>query len=274
MMGGGVPECGVDEHEVMLTHGFYLDIYEVTNQQYLDAIQWAYDHGYVYANHTIATDLLDDASEVLMYLDRPQCELAFYGGIFSLRDAGHGINPDHPVKIVTWYGAARYCDWKSMQEGFPRAYEHSGEWDCNHGEPYQAAGYRLPTDAEWEYASQWNDDRVYPWGDDPPDCDILNFDNCDVWTVPAGTYDPAPQVLGLWNMGGNVAEWCNDWFVCDLGVAPAVNPVGPESGTYRVQRGGTFTSYERIVRCAYRAGNSPGSGTTTLGFRIARTVHP
>ncbi len=277
IMGDGVAYCGTQEHQVTLTRSFHLGQHEVTNQEYLEAVQWAYDHGYVTATTSSVRDNLDGSTQELLDLDSGYCEIAFSGGVFSLRDAGYGINPDHPVKEVTWYGSACYCDWLSLQAGSPRAYQHSGNWACNGGDPYSAPGYRLPTDAEWEYAAQWDDERIYPWGNEAPDCDRANFYNgyyCIGWTAPVGSYPDAPASLGLSDMGGNVWGWCNDWQVCDLGTNPVTDPTGPPSGTYRVVRGGSWNSDGDALWCAHRSGLTPDCSYSHLGFRAARTMAP
>lgn len=170
-MGDGVSACGVDQREVTLTRNFFLGQHEVTNQEYLEAVQWAYDNGYVTATTSSVMDNLDGSTVSLLNVGGGDSEIGFAAGEFFLRDAGHGINPEHPVKMVTWYGAVRFCDWLSLKAGLPRAYEHTGDWSCNGGDPYSAAGFRLPTDAEMEYACQYNDERMYPWGNDVPECD-------------------------------------------------------------------------------------------------------
>jgi len=276
IMGDGVASCGVDQREVTLTRDFYLGQHEVTNQEYLAAVQWAYDHGYVTATTTSVRDNLDGSTVELLDLDG-DCEIAFSGGVFTLRDAGHEINPDHPVKEVTWYGAARYCDWLSEQTGLPRAYQHSGNWSCNGGDPYGAQGYRLPTDAEWEYAAQWDDERIYPWGDEAPDCSRANFyysGYCVGWTSPVGGYPDAPATLGLSDMAGNVWKWCNDWWVCSLGTTPVTDPPGPASGTFRVLRGGAWFNSDYHLRCACRDGDDPDRSGSGIGFRASRTIIP
>ncbi len=274
-MGDGLASCGTQQHQVTLTRGFRLGKGEVTNQEYLAALQWAYDREYVIATSSLVQDNLDGSSEELVHLDRPGCELAFRNGTFSLRDAGRGLNPDHPVKEVTWYGAARYCDWLSLEAGLPRAYEHTGTWSCNGGDPYGAAGYRLPTDAEWEYAAQWDDERIYPWGSEGPDCSRANFhpsSYCVGWTSAVGEHPAAPAALGLLDMAGNVWEWCGDWHVCDLGTTPVTNPPGPSSGAFRVLRGGSWGNYSFYLRCAYRYSFNPGDSSDAIGFRIAKTI--
>ncbi len=279
-MGDGVAYCGWDEHEVTLTRSFYLGQHEVTNQEYLEAVQWAFDHGYVTATTTSVQDNLDGSTQELLDLDATYSEIAFSGGVFSLRDAGHGINPDHPVMEVTWYGAAAYCDWLSLQAGLPRAYNHS-TWQCNGGDPYGAQGYRLPTDAEWEYAAQYDDERIYPWGNEAPDCSRANFYDyggsgyCVGWTSAVGIYPDAPAALGLSDMAGNVFEWCNDWHVCDLGTNPVTDPPGPASGSRRVLRGGSWDDdYGGHLRCANRNNNNPNVSFDNLGFRASRTITP
>jgi formylglycine-generating enzyme required for sulfatase activity len=288
-MGDGEAYCGVDQREVTLTRDFYLDQREVTNQEYMEAVQWAYDSGYVTATATSVRDNLDGSTQELLDLDDEDCEIQFDGaGTFYLREAPSsyaqdaypgGYNPaDHPVKEVTWYGAASYCDWLSLQEGLARAYQHTGNWACNGGDPYGAEGYRLPTDAEWEYAAQWDDERIYPWGDEAPDCSRANFyhtDFCVGWTSPVGSYPDAPASLGLSDMAGNVWEWCNDWHACDLGTSPATDPTGPGSGTQSVLRGGNWIYSGADMRCASRDyGDTRDDSEYYSGFRTSRTVSP
>jgi formylglycine-generating enzyme required for sulfatase activity len=277
VMGDGVARCGVDERNVTLTRDFYLGQYEVTNQEYLDAVQWAYDNGYVTATTSSVQDNLDRTTVELLDLDGEHCEIEFDGvSTFLLLDAGHGINPDHPVNEVTWYGAARYCDWLSLQEDPPldRAYEHSGDWSCNVGDPYGAEGYRLPTDAEWEYAAQYNDERIYTWGNAPPTCDLANYEDCGDWTSPVESCPAGNSALGLSDMIGNAWEFCNDWYVCDLGEDATADPTGEQTGLYRVVRGGSWDDEGADLRCAGRISCSAGGSTSGLGFRAARTVAP
>ncbi len=288
-MGDGVAYCGWDEHEVTLTRAFYLGQHEVTNKEYLEAVQWAYDHGYVTATTTSVQDNLDGSTKELLDLDGIG-EIAFSRGVFTLRESpssyAQGAYPEgydpsnHPVKEVTWYGAAAYCDWLSLQTGLPRAYNHS-TWQCNDGDPYSAQGYRLPTDAEWEYAAQYDDERIYPWGNEEPDCSRANFydyygsgDYCVFWTSPVGSYPDAPAALGLSDMAGNVHEWCNDWHACELGTSPVTDPPGPASGSYRVLPGGSWVNGDSNLRCADRHYLDPDDGHYQVGFRASRTVTP
>ena len=266
-MSDGEAYCGEDERLVTLTNDFYLGQYEVTNGEYRDALQWAYNQGYVTATASTVQDNLDGSTVELVDLDDSDCEISFSGGTFSL-DSG---KEDHPVIEVSWYGAARYCDWLSLQSGLSRAYDHSSDWSCNGGDPYGATGYRLPTDAEWEYAAQYNDERVYPWGNESPSSVLANY-NYDVgWTTPVGNYPAAPAALDLYDMAGNVWEWCNDRHVCNLGTTPAIDPTGPGSGSYRVLRGGSWLYRGFSLRCATRYYGSPSGVYGDSGFRCARS---
>lgn len=274
-MGDGVAYGGLDQHRVTLTHDFYLGQHEVTNQEYAEALQWAYDRGFVTATTTSVTDNLSSASE-LLDLDGMFCEISYANGHFSC------VRPDRPVREVSWYGAARYCDWLSLASVLPPTYCPFGGHDVER--PYWAEGYRLPTDAEWEYAAQYDDERIYPWGDAPHNCALANSDNCVGSTTPVGSYPDAPASLGLSDMAGNVWEWCHDSYDEFLGTADVVDPVTPPCGAFagwdRVIRGnghgGNGTGLLDNVRCACRRSEHPGSYDDhwCTGFRIARTVDP
>jgi len=273
-MGDGVAYCGEDEHEVTLMNSFWIGQYEVTNQQYRDALQWAYDHDPPYVTATVSSvsDNLDGSAVELVDLDDGDCEISFSGGTFTVEPG----RVDHPMIEVSWYGAAAYCDWLSLQAGLVRAYDHS-TWECNGGNPYTAVGYRLPTDAEWEYAAQYDDERIYPWGNEDPDCSRANYyggDPCCVgWTTPVGSYPGAPLIGEdpLYDMAGNVWEWCNDWWVCDLGTDPQTDPPGPGAGSYRVLRGGSWYDGGYGLRCATRNYIYPSNTYENNGFRCVRS---
>jgi sulfatase modifying factor 1 len=153
---------------------------------------------------------------------------------------------DHPVVNVTWDDANAYCEW---------------------------LGRRLPTEAEWEYAARGGvEGRVYPWGD-AFDCRMCNArgSECDGYehTAPAGRFPP--NGYGLYDVAGNVWEWCRDWFGADYYAAsPAANPAGPDSGEYRVVRGGSFYfNIEAYYRSANRHNSNPAFRYIDLGFRCA-----
>jgi len=161
------------EHEVTLTHDFCLSINEITNQECIIMLQWAYENGLITAN----TITVSAHGQQLFELISPNSEIGFADGLFYIHEATSGdaqsaypdgYNPqDHPVKEISWYGAVCFCDWLSLKEGLPPFY--NGEWTTTSSHnPYEAQGYRLPTEAEWEYAARYNDGRTFPWGDWEP----------------------------------------------------------------------------------------------------------
>ncbi len=174
--------------------------------------------------------------------------------------------------------AAAHSDWLSLSEGLTRAYDHS-TWECGpEGNPYAATGYRLPTDAEWEYAAQWNDERIYPWGYEIPTCSLANlyYDNdyCVHWTSPVGSYPDGVQpnlANPIYDLSGNVLEWVNDLMQCNLGTFPETDPVGPAGGFYMVTRGGDWYNYGVYLRAASRIQFSPGDSNYGIGFRPVRS---
>jgi formylglycine-generating enzyme required for sulfatase activity len=261
------------QHQVTLTHGIYVQTTEVTNQQYMEMAQWAYDHGYVTATSAYLRDNLDGSTAVLKTLGTGSLEISFSAGVFSC------INPDHPVKYVTWYGSVAYCDWLSLQQGLPRAYGHS-TWQCNGGNPYTAAGHRLPTEAEWEYACRADSTTAFANGPITytssctlidPNLDLMGWycGNAGSWTHPVA--QKTPNARGLYDMHGNLWEWCNDWYALYGGTV--TDPVGPGTGSSRVFRGGYWFLNASYCRSAYRGLFSPDYAFYYFGFRPVRSAN-
>jgi formylglycine-generating enzyme required for sulfatase activity len=257
---------------VTLTHGIYVQTTEVTNQQYMERAQWAYDLGYVTATSTSLCDNLDGSTQLLKILGSGNYEITFSAGVFSC------VNPTHPVKYVTWYGSVAYCDWLSLQQGLPRAYSHS-TWECNSGNPYTAAGYRLPTEAEWEYTCRAGTQTPFNNGFCLDAFTEANYNGnypytgCPTgpyvgWTVPVGSY-PA-NAFDLHDMHGNLFEWCNDWYGTYGG--PVMDPVGPGAGSGRLIRGGDWASSAQYCRSAARSNNNPILSGSSFGFRPVRSA--
>ena len=272
-------ESNETQHTVTLTTPFYMSSTEVTNQQYADLAQWAYDQGYCTATSSSLRDALDGSTQELLNLDDGDCEISFSGGVFTV-DAG---KEDHPVKEVTWYGGARYCDWLSLDAGASmpeRAYAHGGDWACNDGDPYNSSWYRLPTEAEWEYACRAGTQTPFHTGECLDAGTEANYNGnypyqgCpsgpyEGWTVEVGSY-PA-NAFGLYDMHGNLYEWCNDWYGTYGG--DETDPTGPEAGSYRVVRGGRWYSVARYCRSAGRYGYDPDGSFYAFGFRLARSAY-
>jgi len=283
----GDTDVAAPVHQVTLTRDYYLSRQEVTNQKYVTVLQWAFDNDYV----TVTENSVRAFGRDLYDLAGSGCEIAFSSGSFSLVTStyidglgswgpgfaypeGYSV-ASHPVKHVSFHGAACYCDWLSIMHELEPFY--NGEWGQTFSHnPYTSSAYRLPTEAEWEYAARYNDGRPFPWGETTPTCDYANFYNsgwCIGWTTTVGIYPMGNSQLGLENMGGNVFEWVGDQYQ-DYSSESIVDPLGGNSGTY-VQRGGQWASYPSYLHCAYRYSFYPyGSMNSRLGFRIARTAEP
>jgi formylglycine-generating enzyme required for sulfatase activity len=292
-------------HTVQLD-SFYMSRFQMTNERYCEFLNDALTTGMIKVEvslEDISVYLADDTdnSHPLMKPYNPPYEknnhIEFVGGLFSIRlkegtiDEGTIDMTDHPV-LTNWYGAAVYCNWKSETEGRPPCYDLTS-WACD----LFAGGYRLATEAEWEYAARGGlEGKRYPWGD-TIDGAMANFEDSGdpfegeiggpyPYTTPVGYYNggqtPAgPDTAngyGLYDMAGNIFEWCNDWFgydyyqQCeDLGVA--VNPIGPVEGTERVKRGGSWNITDTTRKCQvdYRnddTAHDPANFSGSYGFRI------
>lgn len=177
----------------------------------------------------------------------------------------------NPVEQVSWYDAIAFANALSTAEGFPPCYDSSG--NVLGGDVYACEGYRLPTEAEWEYATRAGTTTEYSFGDDAGQLgDYAWYDsNSGSQANPVG--QKQPNSWGLYDVHGNVWEWNHDWFgIGSYSNNPASNPTGPTSGNNRVVRGGSWRTEPYSLRSAYRDGFGRTARNFYTGFRLARTA--
>jgi len=212
----------------------------------------------------------------------------FYMGKYEVTQKEYqeimGTNPSYfkgdnlPVEQVSWFDAVEYCNKRSQREGLTPAYSISGSgdsrtvtWNRN------ANGYRLPTEAEWEYACRAGTTTPFSTGNNITTSQA-NYNGNKPYnnnakgeyrqkTTPVGSF--APNGWGLYDMHGNVWEWCWDWYGA-YASGPQTDPVGASSGTYRVLRGGGGDSDAEALRSAIRIVINPYFRSDNLGFRLVR----
>lgn len=262
----GDEECGDEKVHKVILSDFYLASYELTFIEY---------------------DRFSDAT-----------------GKNKANDNGWGRGK-RPVINVSWYDAVAYCNWLSEQHGYTPIYtitenNVTADWNIDwlssrikskiETEYYitanwKADGYRLPTEAEWEYAARQGGQKVrFGNGKDIADPREINFNGSEEYqksysktgeyrarTIPVGSFDP--NGLGLYDMSGNVWEWCWDYWFGHYTNSLETNPRGPDPGSRRrVLRGGSYRDGPSGMRCAIRNRRTPDTRNYYLGFRIARSA--
>jgi formylglycine-generating enzyme required for sulfatase activity len=252
-------------HKVLITRPFYLARHEVTVGQFRRFVEAS---GYQPESEA-------DGTGGYGYNPAYDPEKSERGDAFegrnpkySWRNPGFKQGDDHPVVNVTWNDAVAMSRWLSAKEG---------------------KKYRLPTEAEWEYAARAGTRTRYYSGNDPQSllkaANIFAADTAKSWpkwkdyalggydgfefTAPVGSF--APNALGLYDMHGNAWEWCADWYGEDFyAQSPGRDPLGPASGRVRVRRGGSWHTWSFYARSSYRNWNSPETRYTLVGMRLLR----
>ena len=189
----------------------------------------------------------------------------------KLSDGSHFKGAQNPVEQAGWAQAAMYCNARSKAEGLTSCYnEDTGA--CN----FEADGYRLPTEAEWEYACRAGSTADYNFGGDARKLDAYAWFAGNSGKKTHAVGQKQSNAWGLCDMHGNVAEWCNDVYEKNYyKTSPAANPRGPAEGPKYVLRGGAWNSSAESVRSSYRVGENPGFqdacfARDAIGFRCVR----
>jgi formylglycine-generating enzyme required for sulfatase activity len=234
---------------------FYMGKYEVTHADFIEFLNSVEVDEDGYKDGNMLIDIRD--------ID---CAVEWDGMEFFFNKTSKVSTINSAVIEVTWYGAVEYCNWLSEINGKQTAYTIDGEnVICD----WEVLGYRLPTEAEWEFAARagGRDDQKYSGTNYDSEANdyVVNYQNSGGRVNDVGTKLPNP--LGIYDMSGNVWEWCWDWHAGYLSTNPYF-PTGPADGDYKVRRGGSWSYGIYYSRTSNRGSNSPTISNDFIGFRV------
>ena len=279
--GGDSDETPV--HDVTLSD-FEIGKYEITNGQFADVLNWANAQGYL---TTASATSVTAYGQTILFINDSACQISFASGRFSA-DTRDGFPMDeHPVLDLPWYGAAAFCNWASQMAGLTPCFNTS-TWVCD----FAQNGYKLPTEAQWEFAASYDavtpgpasDRWYYGFSSAAVDSTRANYANLNPlgltdhpYTTPVGYYDGvnsgtalSVSPVGAFDMSGNVLEWCYDRYG-SYSSSAETDPTGAASGTNRAVKGGAYIHFSAsALRTSDRVAYTVGGGDFFLGFRVAR----
>lgn len=206
------------------------------------------------------------------YIGKYEITQAEYEAVIGSNPAqDFGFGENYPVNYVTWCNAVEYCNALSILEGLTPCYDTS-DWSCD----FSVNGYRLPTEMEWMFAAKGGNEelatRYNGWAGTNEVFELTNYawyrSNSGSTSHIVGT--KLPNQLGIYDMSGNVMEWCNDWYANSYNSSSQTDPIGPLSGSVRVTRGGGWGFNTYYCRVTSRLCGSPTGHSKYIGFRVAR----
>jgi sulfatase modifying factor 1 len=295
-MGNGINAAEGEGNELpvhtVTLDSFAIGKYEITNGQYCEFLKAAYPSQLKVVRGDVSA--LTDSSNYFPYCSTSSAnpgypafgeysQIAFSNNTFIVQSKVGKDMTNHPMVCVSWYGAVAYCNWRSQQEGKQPCYDLS-TWNCD----FTKKGYRLATEAEWEYAARGGQSSYrFPWGNTITHSQANYYSNSaysydisptrgshPTWTDGIKPYTSEmgsfpPNTYGLSDMIGNVWEWCNDWYLdAYYSISPNNNPTGPTIGNYREGRGGGWWNGASGCRISFRNYSPPVSRGYGLGFRV------
>jgi len=208
----------------------------------------------------------------LIELEDIKCAIEYNGNNFVFESNNYVSSADCPVIEITWFGACEYSNWFSEINNYAPCYSIDiNSVECD----FSAEGYRLPTEAEWEYACRgginWINDFRYSGCHELADlADYAWFNSSANQLNPIG--EKLPNQLGVYDMSGNAYEFCWDWFSSIYySNSPIDNPTGPETGSYHVSRGGDWNDSAQFCRSTARYSSYPNNIAGYRGFRLVRS---
>jgi len=239
-------------HEVTITKDYYMSKYPITVGDFR-----------IFAQNTHYKTLAERGYGGKVFIELAEHEIKDA----NWKNPYYEQNDRHPVVLISWLDAIEYCNWLSKINNLTPVYKISGR---NITPNWNANGFRLPTEAEWEYACRAGTTTLYYTGYTITDNDAWFRSNSGFGTNEVGLKPPNPW--GLHDMHGNIWEWVWDWRDNSYTPGDKVNPTGvPNGGPYRASRGGSWINVERRLNSAERSYGTPNYRTNLLGFRVVRT---